>query len=37
MRDQFDGDQVILEKALPFLIHAFYQRLRGATYRAFAN
>lgn len=37
MRDQFDGDRVILEKALPFLIHAFYQRLRGATYRAFAS
>lgn len=35
MRDQFDGDQVVLENALPFLLHGIYQRIRGVTYRAF--
>jgi MarR family transcriptional regulator, organic hydroperoxide resistance regulator len=35
MRDQFDGDQVVLENALPFLLHGLYQRIRGATYREF--
>jgi DNA-binding MarR family transcriptional regulator len=37
MRDQFEGDRVILENALPFLVHGFYQRLRSATYRTFAS
>lgn len=35
MKDQFDGDQVILENALPFLIHGLYQQIRSVTYRAF--
>jgi len=35
MRDQFAGDQVILENALPFLLHGLYQRIRGMTYREF--
>ena len=35
MKDQFDGDQIILENALPFLIHGVYQRIRGVTYREF--
>ena len=35
MRDQFDGDQVVLENALPFLLHGLYQRIRGVTYREF--
>ncbi|HEY4103519.1 MAG TPA: MarR family transcriptional regulator [Polyangiaceae bacterium] len=35
MRDQFDGDQIILENALPFLLHGVYQRIRGVTYREF--
>ena len=36
MRGQFDGDQVKLEKALPFLIHACYQQIRSATYKEFS-
>lgn len=35
MRDQFDGDQIVLENALPFLLHGLYQRIRATTYRAF--
>src|SRR6185295_14560762 len=35
MRGQFEGNQVVLEKALPFLIHACYQQLRSATYKEF--
>ena len=35
MRDQFEGDQVVLENALPFLLHGIYQRIRGVTYREF--
>jgi MarR family transcriptional regulator, organic hydroperoxide resistance regulator len=35
MRGQFDGNQVQLEKALPFLIHACYQQIRSATYKEF--
>ncbi|MFZ5892009.1 MAG: MarR family winged helix-turn-helix transcriptional regulator [Myxococcota bacterium] len=35
MRDQFDGDRVILENALPFVIHGLYQQIRSNTYRAF--
>lgn len=35
MRGQFDGNQVVLEKALPFLIHACYQQLRSLTYKEF--
>jgi len=35
MRDQFEGDQVVLENALPFLLHGLYQRIRGVTYREF--
>ncbi len=37
MRGQFDGDEVHLERALPFLIHACYQQLRSLTYKAFAS
>ena len=35
MRGQFQGNQVVLEKALPFLIHACYQQLRSRTYKEF--
>jgi MarR family transcriptional regulator, organic hydroperoxide resistance regulator len=35
MRGQFQGNQVVLEKALPFLIHACYQQLRSLTYKEF--
>ena len=35
MRDQFQGDQGVLENALPFLLHGIYQRIRGVTYREF--
>ena len=35
MRGQFDGNQVQLDKALPFLIHACYQQIRSATYKEF--
>ena len=35
MRYQFDGDQIVLENALPFLLHGIYQRIRSQTYRAF--
>lgn len=36
MRGQFDGDKVLLEKALPFLIHACYQQIRSNTYKEFS-
>jgi DNA-binding MarR family transcriptional regulator len=36
MRGQFDGNQVDLEKALPFLIHACYQQIRSVTYKEFS-
>jgi len=36
MRGQFDGIQVKLQKALPFLIHACYQQIRSATYKEFS-
>ena len=35
MRGQFEGNQVVLEKALPFLIHACYQQIRSTTYKEF--
>ena len=35
MRDQFEGEQVVLENALPFLLHGLYQRIRSVTYREF--
>ena len=35
MKGQFEGDQVELGRALPFLIHACYQQIRSATYREF--
>src|SRR5690242_6242516 len=35
MRGQFKGDRVVLEKALPFLIHACYQQIRSVTYKEF--
>src|SRR3954470_16416154 len=35
MRGQFDGVDVNLEKALPFLIHACYQQIRSITYKEF--
>lgn len=35
MRGQFDGDQVSLQRALPFLIHACYQQIRSVTYKEF--
>ena len=35
MRGQFDGNEVVLERALPFVLHACYQQLRSLTYREF--
>lgn len=35
MRGQFDGEHVLLERALPFLIHGCYQQLRSVTYKEF--
>lgn len=35
MKGQFDGDQVSLQRALPFLIHACYQQIRSVTYKEF--
>src|SRR5882757_7385928 len=35
MRDQFEGDQVVLENALPFLLHGVSQRIRSVSYQAF--
>src|SRR6186713_1727391 len=35
MRGQFQGVDVNLEKALPFLIHACYQQIRSTTYKEF--
>lgn len=35
MRGQFDGEYVLLERALPFLIHGCYQQLRSVTYKEF--
>ena len=37
MKGQFDGDDVVLERALPFLIHACYQQIRSVTYREFSE
>ena len=37
MRGQFEGNQVVLEKALPFLIHACYQQIRSVTYKEFSG
>ena len=36
MRGQFRGHRVVLERALPFLLHACYQRLRSRTYKEFS-
>jgi len=35
MRGQFEGNRVVLKRALPFVLHACYQQLRSATYKAF--
>lgn len=35
MKGQFEGAQVQLGRALPFLIHACYQQLRSRTYKEF--
>jgi len=35
MRGQFEGNQVVLEQALPFLINACYQQIRSITYKEF--
>lgn len=37
MKGQFDGEQVVLERALPFLIHSCYQQIRSLTYREFGQ
>jgi MarR family transcriptional regulator, organic hydroperoxide resistance regulator len=37
VKGQFDGNQVVLERALPFLIHACYQQIRSLTYREFGQ
>src|SRR5262249_6888808 len=36
MRDQFDGDRIVLDNALTFVLHGAYQRIRGFAYREFA-
>jgi DNA-binding MarR family transcriptional regulator len=36
MRDQFDGDRIVLDNALTFVMHGTYQRIRAFTYREFA-
>jgi DNA-binding MarR family transcriptional regulator len=35
MRDQFEAEQIVLENALPFLLHGLYQRIRTVSYQAF--
>ena len=35
MKGQFDGNSVVLKRALPFLIHACYQQIRSVTYKEF--
>lgn len=35
MRDQFEGESIVLENALAFALHNAYQRLRTATYQEF--
>jgi MarR family transcriptional regulator, organic hydroperoxide resistance regulator len=35
MRGQFDGNRVLLKRALPFVIHGCYQQIRSVTYKAF--
>jgi MarR family transcriptional regulator, organic hydroperoxide resistance regulator len=35
VKGQFEDDQIQLGRALPFLIHACYQRLRSRTYKEF--
>ena len=36
MRDQFDGDRIVLDNALTFVLHGTYQRIRSFAYREFA-
>jgi MarR family transcriptional regulator, organic hydroperoxide resistance regulator len=36
MRDQFDGDHIVLDNALTFVLHGTYQRIRTFSYREFA-
>ncbi len=36
MRDQFDGDRIVLDNALTFVLHGAYQRIRSFAYREFA-
>ena len=36
MRDQFDGDRIVLDNALTFVMHGTYQRIRSFAYREFA-
>jgi MarR family transcriptional regulator, organic hydroperoxide resistance regulator len=36
MRDQFDGDRIVLDNALTFVLHGTYQRIRAFAYREFA-
>ena len=35
VKGQFDGNRVVLKRALPFLIHACYQQIRSVTYKEF--
>lgn len=35
MRGQFEGNRVVLKRALPFVLHACYQQIRSVTYKAF--
>ena len=37
MRDQFEGDRIVLDNALTFVLHGTYQRIRAFAYRAFAE
>jgi DNA-binding MarR family transcriptional regulator len=37
VRDQFDGDRIVLDNALTFVLHGTYQRIRAYAYRVFAE
>jgi len=37
MRDQFEGDRIVLDNALTFVLHGTYQRIRTFAYREFAT
>jgi DNA-binding MarR family transcriptional regulator len=37
VRDQFDGDRIVVDNALTFVLHGTYQRIRAYAYRVFAE